>query len=181
MRNKAEETLMRTIFLTFARWCDHGTRVICGVALAVLVGCVLGIVLLRFGFDMGFIKLQNLAGYAFAVLLILSLPYCLARGGHVRVDVLSERLPPAYLWRADLVALVVFLVPVFGVMVWAFWPDLRYAWAIREGSVETGGLGGVYLVKSTVAVAGVLMIVQGVAALLQPAPPEPAPVPGAAP
>lgn len=169
---------MRTVFLTFARWCDRITTLACATALAVLVACVLGIVLLRFGFDMGFIRLQNLAGYAFAVLLILSLPYCLARGGHVRVDVLSERLPPAYLWRADLVALVAFLIPVFSLMVWAFWPDLRYAWAIREGSVETGGLGGVYLVKSMVAVAGVLMIVQGIAAILQPAVPEAGPLPG---
>jgi TRAP-type mannitol/chloroaromatic compound transport system permease small subunit len=147
---------------------------VCATALAVLVGSVLAVVLLRFGFDMGFIKLQNLAGYAFAVLLILSLPYCLARGGHVRVDVLSERLPTSYLWRADLVALILSLIPVFGLMVWAFLPDLRFSWSIREGAVETGGLGGVYLVKSTVVLSGVLMIVQGIAALLQPEPPLPA-------
>ncbi|MFU8881373.1 MAG: TRAP transporter small permease subunit [Rhodobacterales bacterium] len=150
---------------------------ICAAALALLVAAVLAIVLLRFGFDMGFIRLQNLAGYAFAVLLILSLPYCLARGGHVRVDVLSERLSPAYLWRADLVALLAFLIPVFGLMIWAFLPDLRFSWAIREGAIETGGLGGVYLVKSTVALSGALMIVQGIAAVLRdvphPIPPNP--------
>jgi TRAP-type mannitol/chloroaromatic compound transport system permease small subunit len=165
---------MRAVFLTFARWCDWITTLVCATALAVLVGSVLAVVLLRFGFDMGFIKLQNLAGYAFAVLLILSLPYCLARGGHVRVDVLSERLPPSYLRRADLVALVLSLIPVFGLMVWAFLPDLRFSWSIREGAVETGGLGGVYLVKSTVVLSGVLMIVQGIAALLPPEPPLPA-------
>ena len=147
---------------------------VCATALAVLVGSVLAVVLLRFGFDMGFIKLQNLAGYAFAVLLILSLPYCLVRGGHVRVDVLSERLPSSYLRRADLVALILSLIPVFGLMVWAFLPDLRFSWSIREGAVETGGLGVVYLVKSTVVLSGVLMIVQGIAALLQPEPPLPA-------
>lgn len=147
---------------------------ICAAALALLVAAVLAIVLLRFGFDMGFIRLQNLAGYAFAVLLILSLPYCLARGGHVRVDVLSERLSPAYLWRADLVALLAFLIPVFGLMVWAFLPDLRFSWAIREGAIETGGLGGVYLVKSTVVLSGALMIVQGIAAVLRDVPqPDP--------
>ena len=95
-------------------------------------------------------------------------PYCLAREGHVRVDVLSERLPPTYLRRADLVALVVFLIPVFGLMIWAFLPDLRFSWAIREGAVETGGLGGVWLVKTMVVVAGALMILQGIAAVLRP-------------
>lgn len=165
---------MRDIFLTFARWCDRLTTLVCATALAVLVATVLAIVLLRFGFDMGFIKLQNLAGYAFAVLLILTLPYCLARGGHVRVDVLSERLPPSYLRGADIVALLAFLIPVFSLMVWAFLPDLRFSWAIREGAIETGGLGGVYLVKTTVAASGVLMIVQGIAAVLRPEPPVPA-------
>lgn len=158
---------MRRPLLLAAQWADRLTALTCAAALAVLVAAILAIVILRFGFDMGFIKLQNLAGYAFAVLLILSVPYCLARGGHVRVDVLSERLPPSYLRRADLVALVAFLIPVFGLMVWAFLPDLRYSWSIREGAVETGGLGGVYLVKTMVAVSGLLMILQGLAAVLR--------------
>lgn len=161
--------LMRKAVLALARWSDRLTAWACATSLACLVTSVLAIVILRFGFDMGFIKLQNLAGYAFAVLLILSVPYCLARGGHVRVDVLSERLPPAYLRRADLVALLVFLIPVFGLMVWAFLPDLRFSWSIREGSVETGGLGGVFLVKTMVVVSGLLMILQGIAAVLRPA------------
>lgn len=160
---------MRRAVLTLARWADRLTAWACAATLAGLVASVLAIVILRFGFDIGFIKLQNLSGYAFAVLLILSVPYCLARGGHVRVDVLSERLPPAYLHRADVVALVAFLIPVFGLMVWAFLPDLRFSWSIREGAVETGGLGGVYLVKTMVAVSGLLMILQGIAAVLRPA------------
>jgi TRAP-type mannitol/chloroaromatic compound transport system permease small subunit len=159
---------MRRVVLHLAHWADRLTAWACAASLAALVAAVLAIVILRFGFDMGFIKLQNLAGYAFAVLLILSVPYCLARGGHVRVDVLSERLPPSYLRRADLVALLAFLIPVFGLMVWAFLPDLRFSWSIREGAVETGGLGGVYLVKTMVAVSGVLMILQGLAAVLHP-------------
>lgn len=159
---------MRRVVLHLAHWADRLTAWACAASLVALVAAVLAIVILRFGFDMGFIKLQNLAGYAFAVLLILSVPYCLARGGHVRVDVLSERLPPSYLRRADLVALLAFLIPVFGLMVWAFLPDLRFSWSIREGAVETGGLGGVYLVKTMVAVSGVLMILQGLAAVLRP-------------
>lgn len=167
-RRKPSRDLMRQAVLSLARGADRLTAWACAATLAVLVASVLAIVILRFGFDMGFIKLQNLAGYAFAVLLILSVPYCLAREGHVRVDVLSERLPLTYLRRADLVALVVFLIPVFGLMIWAFLPDLRFSWAIREGAVETGGLGGVWLVKTMVVVAGALMILQGIAAVLRP-------------
>ena len=42
-------------------------------------------------------------------LVIFSVPVCLARDGHVRVEVISERLPPGYRRGADIVALVLFL------------------------------------------------------------------------
>lgn len=161
---------MRRGFLWACQELDRIVTWLCAAACAVLTGSILGIVILRFGFNIGFIMLQNLAGYAFAVLMILTLPYCLRRDGHVRVEVLSERMPAGYGRAADLVALVLFLIPVFGLMVWAWLPDLAYSWKIREGSVETGGLGGVFLVKTMLAFSGVLMILQGIAALLAPQP-----------
>ncbi|UUP18153.1 TRAP transporter small permease subunit [Nitratireductor thuwali] len=131
-----------------------------------LVATVLAVVMLRYGFGMGFIWLQDFAAYAFAVFLALSVPVCLAQGGHVRVDVVSERMPPGYLRWADLFALIVFLVPVFGLAIWAYWPDLRYSWAIREASVETGGLPGLFIIKTALPVSALLVIVQGIAAVL---------------
>lgn len=159
---------MRRAYLALCTFLDRVTRVVCGLSGLVLVLSVLTIVVLRYGFGTGFIRLQDLATYAFAIFLILSLPVCLAQGGHVRVEVLSERLSPAYLRRADTVALVVFLLPVFGLILWAYWPDLRYSWRIREASMETGGLRGLYLVKTVLPVASVLMILQGLAAILRP-------------
>jgi TRAP-type mannitol/chloroaromatic compound transport system permease small subunit len=82
--------------------------------------------------------------------------------------VLSERLPPAYLRGADAVALVLFLIPLFSLVIWAGWGDLVYSWHVSEGSSTPGGLGGQYLVKTVLPVAAALMIVQGVAAVLAP-------------
>ena len=147
---------------------DRLARIVCGTAAAVLVTLILTIVVLRYGFGTGSIRLQDGAAHAFAVFLIFSLPVCMAQGGHVRVEVLSERLSPGYLRAADTVALVLFLIPVFGLILWAGWSDLAYSWRIREGSVQTGGLPGLYLVRSALPVAAVLMIVQGVAAVLRP-------------
>ncbi|MFN3954248.1 MAG: TRAP transporter small permease subunit [Pararhodobacter sp.] len=166
---------MVKIFLRLARALDHATLLACGAAGLVLMAMVLLNVVLRYGFGAGSIKLQDLAAYAFAVFLITSLPVCLARGGHVRVEVLSERLPPSYMRGADAVALVLFLIPLFGLIIWAGWADLAYSWRIREGAVTPGGLGGLYLVKSVLPLAAGLMIVQGAAAVLDP-PPKPEPV-----
>ncbi len=53
-------------------------------------------------------------------------------------------------------------------MAWAWMPDLIYSWSIREGAIETGGLGGVFLVKTAIPLSGALMILQGIAVLLDP-------------
>jgi TRAP-type mannitol/chloroaromatic compound transport system permease small subunit len=158
---------VRRLFLSFATALDGMTRAACMAAGIVLVCAVLAVVVLRYGFGMGFIGLQDLASYAFAVFLILSVPVCMAQGGHVRVEVFSERLPQAYLRWADRVALVLFLIPVFALVLWAYWPELLYSWSIREASVETGGLKGLFLVKTTLPAAAALMIVQGLAAVLR--------------
>ena len=136
-------------------------------ATGVLALMVLVNVVLRYGFGSGSIGLQDLAAYAFAVLVILSVPLCHARGGHVRVEVISERLPAAYLPRADALAWALFLVPVFGLIVWAGWGDVVFSWSIREGSTNPGGLGGQYLVKAVLPIAAVLIAVQGLAVLLR--------------
>lgn len=161
---------MRRSFLRVAEVLDRLARLVCMAAAFLLTVTVLVVVVLRYGFGTGFIALQDLASYAFAVFLVLSVPVCLADGGHVRVEVFSERMPPSYLRRADVVAFLVFLVPVFGLALVAYWPELRYSWAIREASVETGGLPGLFAIKTAMPVAMALMIVQGAAALLRPPP-----------
>lgn len=163
-------TLSRPLsaYLAFCRLLDRATLALCISAGLLLTGAVLAIVVLRYGFGMGFIQLQDAAGYAFAVLVAFSLPVTLARNGHVRVEAISESLPTAYLRAADAVALVLFLIPVFGLMIRAYWPELAYSWSIREGSVETGGMPGLYLVKTALPVAAAMMILQGIAQFLTP-------------
>lgn len=170
MPNRAGEGILAW-FLGLSRVLDRLARAVCAAALVVLVVTVLTVVVLRYGFGTGSIKLQDLARYAFAVFLIFSIPVCLAQGGHVRVEVLSERFSPRYRLWIDALALVLFLIPVFSLIVWAYWSDLLYSWSIREAALETGGLAGLYLVKTALPVAALLMIVQGVAAVLH-APPE---------
>jgi len=163
---------VRRLYLFLAYALDRATLILCGAAGLVLVAMVLVNVVLRYGFGTGSIAMQDLAAYAFAVFLITSLPVCLARGGHVRVEVFSERMGPGYLRAADTVALIVFLIPLFGLIVWAGWGALAESWRVREGSVTPGGLGGLYMVKTVLPVAAVLMIVQGIAAVLDPPRPK---------
>ncbi|MCC5978820.1 MAG: TRAP transporter small permease subunit [Salinarimonas sp.] len=146
---------------------DKFARAVCMLAVLVLVVAVLTIVVLRYGFGVGFIQLQNLASYAFAVFMIFALPVCMAQDGHVRVEVLSERLSPGYRIWAEGAALVLLLIPLFAITIITYWPNLSYSWAIRERALETGGLPGIFLVKTALPLASFLMIIQGIAAFLR--------------
>lgn len=157
-----------SLYLSICRTLDRATLALCAAAGAVLTALVLLNVVLRYGFGAGSIKFQDLAGYGFAVFLILSLPLALARGSHVRVEVLSERLGPRYQHAADAVAWALVIVPLFGLILWAGWRDIVFSWHIGEGSVTPGGLGGLYLVRTALPVAAALMILQGLATLLAP-------------
>ncbi|TNF21398.1 MAG: TRAP transporter small permease subunit [Rhodobacteraceae bacterium] len=158
---------MRQIFFTFSALLDRIALWLCLGAASVLTLMVLVIVVLRYGFGQGHLQLQDVASYAFAVLVIFSIPVCLTREGHVRVEVFSEQMPPAYRYWADVVALVFFLVPVFGLILWAWWPQMLYSWSIREASLETGGLGGLFLVKTALPLGAAMTIVQGLALVLR--------------
>jgi TRAP-type mannitol/chloroaromatic compound transport system permease small subunit len=145
------------------------TRRLCQVLLAAIFIGQLTVVILRYVFGMGFIELQDAVAYSFATLVVMGLPVALAQDAHVRVDVFRARQsPPVKAWF-DRIGLVMFLLPVFALIIWWVWPDVAYSWSIRERSVETGGLPGLFLVKSTLPLACALMILQGVAGVVAPA------------
>lgn len=158
---------MKSFVIGVARVLDRVALRLCHLSAALLVGLVLAIVVLRYGFDTGFIRLQDGATYAFAMLAAFSVPVCLARDGHVRVEVFSERWPALWRGRVEAGGLLLFLIPVFGLMIWAWWPQMVYSWSIREASLETGGLPGLWLMKTLPVIAAALTILQGVAAVLR--------------
>ena len=138
-----------------------------GAAL-ILVTSVLGIVIMRYGFGIGFIQLQNVAGYAFAGVHDLRdsrlhgpRRACAGRGS-LRAPLATlagsaPRLPP----------LLFLLIPLFTLTIAAYWSNLAYSWQIRERALETGGLPGLFLVKTALPVSAFLMIIQGIAAFVR--------------
>lgn len=139
----------------------HITGAVCIALLACLTTSEVLVVMLRYVYGIGFLQLQDFAAYSFAALLVLGVPYALARDAHVRVDVFREHQTEALKRRIDIAAVLLLLIPVFGLTLYSVWPDISYAWEIKEGSKETGGLPGLFLVKSALPLSCALMIIQG--------------------
>lgn len=141
------------------------TLLACVAFLGVILAGQVAIVLMRYVMGIGFLQLQDLVNYAFACLVVLSVALAMRAGRHVRVDVLRERQSGSMRRLTDRLGHLAFTLPVFGLIAYDGWPLISASWRIGEGAVETGGLPGLYLVKSTVLVMCALIIVFAIADL----------------
>lgn len=149
--------LIATLERVSARGCSL-VLALCLVCVSILFAGQIAIVLLRYVMGVGFLELQDLVTYAFSALVVLAVPLAYWHGRHVRVDVLSDRLGPRGTAIVERLAALILVLPVFGLLLVDAWPLVARSFAILEGSRETGGLGGLFLVKGTVILMCVLIL-----------------------
>ena len=119
-------------------------------------------VVLRYVFGIGSIWMQESVIYMHAYLFMVGAGYTLLQGGHVRVDIFYREASPKRKALTDLIGVFVFLLPVC-VTIWLFsWGYVARSWQVLEGSKETSGIQGVFLLKSAILVFTALVALQGI-------------------
>jgi TRAP-type mannitol/chloroaromatic compound transport system permease small subunit len=131
-----------------------------------LVLVTFAVVMLRYLFQLGWIAMQESILYLHAALFLLGAAYTLRKDGHVRVDIFYRGFTARRKALVDLLGALFLLLPVCSFLLWASWDYVAKAWSILEGSQEAGGLPYVYLLKTLIPVAFVLLIVQGISQAL---------------
>ena len=121
------------------------------------------VVVMRYAFGIGSIRLQEAVLYAHAALFMLAAAWTLQIQGHVRVDIFYARASPRTKALIDLVGALIFLLPITVVIGALALPYVARSWAIFEGSRETSGLPFVYLLKTLIPMFALLLGLQGVA------------------
>lgn len=124
------------------------------------------VVLQRYVFGIGSIWAQESIVYMHGTLFMLAAGYTLLHNGHVRVDVFYRTASPAYKARVDLLGTLLLLWPVCFLIFYVAFPYVESSWAVREGSRETSGIQGVYLLKSVILVFVVLLALQGLSTVI---------------
>lgn len=141
------------------------TRIGLGVAwLALFMVLVqFALVVMRYVFGIGSIMTQESLIYAHGLLFMVVAGYTLMQGGHVRVDIFYREAPARRKAMVDLFGVCVLLIPVC-LLIWAYsLPYVVSAWQVFEGSRETSGIPGIFLLKSAILVFVVLVVLQGIA------------------
>lgn len=124
------------------------------------------VVVLRYGFGIGAIALQESVMYAHALVFMGAAAWTLQRGGHVRVDIFYQKFSQPRQALVDLFGHLFFLLPVCLFLAWNSWDYVSSSWATREASSEAGGLAFVYLQKSIILVLLVSLILQALADII---------------
>jgi TRAP-type mannitol/chloroaromatic compound transport system permease small subunit len=134
-------------------------RAVAWLTLAMMiVTCI--VVVLRYGFGIGSIGLQESVIYLHATVFMLGAAVAVQRGAHVRVDIFYRRFEPRRRALVDLLGALLFLLPLsLFMLVWC-WDYVMASWQIREGSADAGGLPAVFLLKTLIPVTAVLLAVQ---------------------
>jgi TRAP-type mannitol/chloroaromatic compound transport system permease small subunit len=108
----------------------------------------------------------ELQWYLFAAVFLLCSGYTLLHNEHIRIDIISSRLPRrAQIW-IDVFGLVVFLLPMSLFIMWLSWPVFVNAWTSGEISVNAGGLVR-WPVRLLVPIGFFLLSLQGISELIK--------------
>jgi TRAP-type mannitol/chloroaromatic compound transport system permease small subunit len=136
-----------------------------GAAWLVLAAVLLqfAVVVLRYAFGMGSIRLQESVIYAHALAFLLAAAWALKTDAHVRVDVFYGRATARPRALVDLFGTLFLLAPTMILVLWTSIPYAMRAWATMEGSREAAGLPFVFLLKSVIPLFAALMLLQGAA------------------
>jgi TRAP-type mannitol/chloroaromatic compound transport system permease small subunit len=125
------------------------------------------VVLGRYVYGVGSLMMQESIIYMHGFLFMIAAAYTLREDGHVRVDILYREAHPKIKAWINLIGTLIFLLPMCYVIWTASLPYVQISWRILEGSRETSGIQGVYLLKTSILIFAVLMALQGVSIILR--------------
>lgn len=118
------------------------------------------VVLLRYGFNQGWIWMQESVTYLHAAVFMIAAAWALQTDDHVRVDIIYRERSPRYRAWVNLAGTLFFLLPFSLFLLTIGWDYVAASWAVKESSSEPGGLPLVWLLKCLVLVLPVMLLLQ---------------------
>ena len=128
---------------------------------------VFAVVVLRYLFDVGWVWMQELYVWSHATVFMLGAGYTLLHDGHVRIDLIYRTASKRYKAIVNILGSVFLAGPLLYLVFANSERMILRSWENMEKSAEAGGLPGVFLLKTVIAVFCVLFGLQVLALLLR--------------
>jgi len=151
------------LFNRFSDWIGAFSAIL----LLLLVANVFFDVVMRYLFNDVSIGMQELEWHLYSMIFLFGVAYTLKADGHVRVDVIYERLSPKKRAVIDILGTLLFLWP-FCFLVAGYGIGFAYeAYDINEVSGDPGGLHFRWLIKGMISLSFVCVLISSIGFILR--------------
>lgn len=103
----------------------------------------------------------------YGALFLMAGPYAMAQDAHVRGDVLYRLFPVRWQALVDFTLYLLFFFPGMIALFWFGWEIASDSWRYKEVSIHSPAGIQVYFFKTLIPVAGMLMMLQGMAEIVR--------------
>jgi TRAP-type mannitol/chloroaromatic compound transport system permease small subunit len=143
---------------TLNAWVGRGVAwVTLGLVLVVFTDVVM-----RYLFNTSFVFTQELEWHLFGFIFLIGAGYTLLKDGHVRVDIIYQRLGFKGQAWVNLFGVLLFLIPGCIMVISTSWKFTANSFAIMEGSPDPGGIPFRFILKGCIPLGFVLLLLQGI-------------------
>jgi len=153
---KAIQALCRGID-TLNAWVGRGVA----WATFLVVMVVFTDVIMRYLFNTSFVFIQELEWHMFAFIFLMGAGSTLLKDGHVRVDIIYQKLSPKAKAWINFIGVLFFLIPGCYLIIATSAKFTLTSYSIMEGSPDPGGIPFRWLIKACIPVGFVLILLQG--------------------
>ncbi len=110
--------------------------------------------------------IMELEWHLFALIFLLGAGYAFRHDRHVRVDLFYANFSPRDQALVNLLGASIFLIPWSALVIYASYEYALISYRIGETSPDPGGLPARYVVKFAITAGGLLLLLQGIASLI---------------
>jgi TRAP-type mannitol/chloroaromatic compound transport system permease small subunit len=133
----------------------------------VLIGVILTQVVLRYGFNRGLVPLEELMWHLYAVAFMFGLAHAVANDSHIRVDLVSMKMPEWLRHLVEILGIVLLFMPFLWIVFHHSLDWVADSFRVGEGSTSPQGLPYRWIVKSVIPISFALMFLAALARLIQ--------------
>ncbi len=133
--------------------------IITAIAMVLMILNVFYDVVMRYFFRSGSIAMQEMEWHLFSVIILIGISYTLKEDGHVRVDLVYDRLSSRKKAMINMVGAIIFIMPIAILVGLDSINNAREAYMSMEGSGDPGGLPYRWIVKALIPLAFLLLII----------------------
>lgn len=124
-------------------------------------------VIMRYFFKTGSIAMQEMEWHLFSVIILLGISYTLKENGHVRVDLIYDRLNQRKKAMINMVGIILFILPFSLLVGFGSIDYVIEAYTSGEQSGDPGGLTNRWIVKSLIPLSFFLLIITSIGFFLK--------------